>query len=132
MKILCPVFKNGGVIPKKYTGQGKDISPGFVFKCVPKDVNKLKFRCVDPDASGKPWTHWDVDLKPGTKKLGENIGKKGSSSIIKTYPNSWGKKKYQGPLPPKGDAHKYNFILFAIKGDKIVDKAKYAGYYSRD
>ena len=44
-------------------------------------------------------------------------------------PNSWGKKKYGGPMPPSG-THRYFFKLYALDIEKM--KAKTAEEFYKE
>lgn len=126
MKLLCPNFKHGQKMPKKYSKDGGNISPIFIFRNVPKDIDRLKLKCTDPE---QQYIHWNIDFKPRTKKIIENVQRKDPESVIEVFKNSGGRRMYNGPSPIKGETHKYNFLLFAIKETKIIAKAKLIVYY---
>ncbi len=69
MKIESPAFKEGGVIPKKHTGEGADVSPALAWSGAPAGVKEFALICDDPDApTPQPWVHWVVyNIPPDTK-----------------------------------------------------------------
>ena len=107
-------FKNGDIIPTKYTPYDTDIHPSFYWYGFPKETKSFAIICEDPDTpSGKIFTHWIVKNIPANVisiEEGENIGEE-----IK---NSWGIKRYKGPKPPNGK-HRYFFRIYAFKEEKL-------------
>lgn len=107
--IASSAFKNGGVIPARFTCDGENISPEIFVSNVPKEAQSLVVIMDDPDASGGTWTHWSVfNMPPTTKVLPE-----GKEPIGRDGINSWGKTGYGGPCPPKGE-HRYFFRVYAL------------------
>ncbi|MBE7560017.1 YbhB/YbcL family Raf kinase inhibitor-like protein [bacterium] len=155
MQITSSAFAPGGPIPKKYTGDGADVSPALEWKGLPADTKELALICDDPDAPrADPWVHWVVyNIPASATGLSEGIG---SPAAISKLPgaqlgkNSWGKLGYNGPMPPPGHGrHRYYFKLYAlseplklkagaskeellaaIKG-KLLDEAEVMGTYQR-
>ncbi len=115
MEITSSAFKEGGMIPKKYTCDGEDISPPLEWSGAPANNKAFALLCEDPDAPAGTWIHWVLyDLPPGVTKLPEQIpssrelangGKHGTTSA-----RSLG---YHGPCPPSG-THRYYFKLYAL------------------
>ncbi|MCX5799544.1 MAG: YbhB/YbcL family Raf kinase inhibitor-like protein, partial [Proteobacteria bacterium] len=58
LKITSPAFKDNESIPKKYTCDGKDISPPIIFENVPREAKSLVLIVDDPDAPMGTWVHW--------------------------------------------------------------------------
>ncbi len=123
MKLISAAFRNGKKIPRKYTGEGENISPAFVFEDVPKDAKELVLICHDPDAprifdGHIGFSHWVLyDIPPSTTKLEENV--KGFKRGI----NDAKKLGYTGPMPPvKHGKHHYFFTLIALKKKMNLDK----------
>lgn len=112
MKILSPEFQNNGLIPKKFTCQGEDVSPALVIQDVPREVKSLALIVDDPDASVGTWVHWVVFDIPLINRIEEDSvpGKQGT--------NDSGEIKYGGPCPPSG-THRYFFKIYAL--DKILN-----------
>ncbi len=114
MQLICPEFTNQGMIPAKYTCDGKNISPPLKFVAVPDNTISLVLIMEDPDVplAIRPdgmWNHWLVwNIYPETLEVpaGENppgqVGK-----------NTRGAIGYGGPCPPDRE-HRYFFKLFAL------------------
>lgn len=110
--LTSPAFKAGHPIPKKYTGEGADVSPPLSWTGIPAGTKELALLSDDPDApTPKPWVHWVLyKLSPILEKLQE--GDAGGGLAGK---NDFGKTGYGGPMPPKGHGvHHYHFRLFAL------------------
>lgn len=110
-QIESPAFENGGIIPKKYTCDGENVSPPLRWKEIPEGTESLALICDDPDAPMMTWVHWILyNIPPDTEGLEEGTNLKGA-----VYgKNSWGKLGYGGPCPPKGKPHRYFFKLYAL------------------
>ena len=50
IQITSSAFAQGQVIPKKYTGEGADVSPPLAWSGVPEKTKELALICDDPDA----------------------------------------------------------------------------------
>jgi len=120
IKITSPAFKDGGMIPSKYTCDGQDISPPLQWENLPPKTKSIALICDDPDAPMGIWVHWVVYDLPGyTKELKENFPED------ETLPDGtrqgitdFGKTGYGGPCPPSG-THRYFFKIYAL--DAPVD-----------
>ena len=142
MNIISPAFAHNTMIPKKYTCQGKDISPPLTISDIPEGTVSLALIIDDPDAPMRTWDHWIIwNIKP-TREIKEDSapGTQGK--------NSWGRQDYGGPCPPSG-THRYFFKLYAIdtemdlsagatKGDleaamkgHILEQAELIGLYQK-
>lgn len=119
--ITSSAFKMGSPIPKKYTGDGPDISPPLNWEGVPEGTKSLALICDDPDAPVGTWVHWVIFNIPTTvKELPENVPKQNLlSNGAKQGINDFRKIGYNGPAPPPGKPHRYFFRLYAL--DTILD-----------
>lgn len=116
-----PAFKNGGVIPGKYTCDGDDMSPPLAWTDAPSGTKSFALICDDPDAPLVTWTHWVVysiprdrtELREGqpTHEILEGVIQQGV--------NSWRRSGYGGPCPPGKSVHRYFFKLYAL--DQVLD-----------
>jgi Raf kinase inhibitor-like YbhB/YbcL family protein len=108
-------FEDGGMIPKKHTCQGGDISPQIDISGIPENALSLAIICDDPDAPSKVWVHWVIfNIPPNTRTLPEGLPtdktlKDGSIQGI----NDSGSIGYDGPCPPSG-VHRYYFKVYAL------------------
>ncbi len=107
MKILSPEFEHNGLIPKKFTCQGEDISPALIIEDIPKEAKSLALIVDDPDAPMGMWVHWVIFDIPLINRIEENSipGKQGR--------NDFGRNDYGGPCPPSG-THRYFFKIYAL------------------
>jgi Raf kinase inhibitor-like YbhB/YbcL family protein len=130
IQLTSSAFAQGRPIPKKYTGEGADVSPPLSWSGAPEGAKELVLICDDPDAPTKePWVHWVIYKIPATAKgLPEGIPRK---PRLKDPPgalqgsNSWldgDTTGYRGPMPPPGHGvHHYYFKLYALKAHLAVE-----------
>lgn len=115
--VKSDAFANAQVIPRKYTGEGEDISPPLSWSAPPAGTKELALICDDPDAPAGAWVHWVVYRIPADATSlpeGASAGKKNKLACTEGK-TSWGTPGYQGPLPPKGHGtHHYHFRLYAL------------------
>lgn len=115
IKIRSSAFEEGGMIPKKYSCDGQDVSPQLSWSAPPKGTESIAIVCDDPDAPGGVWVHWVIfNISPDVTELDENL------PPDKSFPdgsihgkNDFGKLGYGGPCPP-GGTHRYYFKLYAL------------------
>ena len=130
IELTSTAFAQGEPIPKKYTGEGDDVSPPIAWSGLPEEAKELVLICDDPDApSAEPWVHWIIYKIPvGVTGLPEGIP---SNPRLKSPPgtfqgkNSWPSGQtigYRGPMPPRGDRpHRYYFTLYALEARLPVE-----------
>jgi len=120
IKMESTAFAAGAAIPRKYTGDGQDVSPPLKWSGLPDGVKELALICDDPDApTPQPWVHWVIyGIPPTATGLPENVSKTAEPREVpgaRHGRNSWGKTGYGGPAPPKGHGtHHYHFKLYAL------------------
>lgn len=116
-QVTSPAFQDGGMIPKKYTCDGQDISPPLKLSGVPQGAKSIALIMDDPDAPRRTWIHWVLfNLPPDISELGEKLEAKSRTSVGALHgTNSWGRRKigYGGPCPPSG-THRYFFKVYAL------------------
>lgn len=119
MKLTSPAFHEGGIIPSRYTCEGKGTRPALVFHDIPPNAKSLVLIMDDPDVpsnvrSDNMWDHWVVYNIPATTlaihEQGHVPGTQGK--------NTDGKNCYQSPCPPDRE-HRYFFKLYAL--DTMLD-----------
>jgi len=117
LTVSSPAWKHGEPIPKKYTGDGADVSPPLVFAGVPTGTTSFALVCDDPDAPVGTWVHWVIYDLPGTATgVPEGVPKAASlPDGSRQGRNSWKKLGYGGPSPPPGKPHRYFFRLYALR-----------------
>ncbi len=108
-------FKDGEMIPQKYTADGQNVSPPLKWDSIPTGSKSLALIADDPDAPMGTWVHWVIFNIPITETgLPEGIPTKASlpdGSLQGT--NGSHELGYDGPSPPSG-THRYYFKLFAL------------------
>lgn len=118
--ITSSAFKEGQMIPAKYTCDGDNISPPLNWQPSPQGVKSFALICDDPDAPIGIWIHWVLwnipaeanglpEAVPTTTQLPDG-SKQGVTSA-----RSHG---YHGPCPPSG-THRYYFKIYAL--DTMLD-----------
>lgn len=129
LPLTSPAFGPGGVIPRQYTCDGRNISPPLHWSDVPSDATQLTLTMVDRDAPGG-FIHWQLSaMSPGTTDIG--AGQTPAVATVGT--NSFGTTGYRGPCPPRG-AHPHHYVikLTALADDRAVASGSLTGVYSRD
>ena len=120
LMIRSSAFANQARIPKRFTGDGEDVSPELSWSGAPAGAKELALICDDPDApTPQPWVHWVIYKVPASAAgLRENTPKTGSLSEpagALQGVNSWSEIGYRGPAPPRGHGvHHYHFRLYAL------------------
>ena len=124
MKLKSVSFSLMGLIPKRFSGEGEDISPEFQWSEVPEGAKSFALICEDPDAPvgpGKdhPFIHWVVyNIPENITYLPEGLIQAERVQLpvfVDQGKNSFGKIGYSGPMPPEGHGmHHYHFTLFAL------------------
>lgn len=110
MIITSPSFKDGEMIPKKFTCNGGNINPELQIQNVPPEAKSLAFIMDDPDAPGRIFTHWLVwNIDPKTSVIKEESTPPGGVEGV----NDARKIGYLGPCPHAG-THHYHFKLYAL------------------
>ncbi len=116
IEITSPAFKQGEMIPEKYTADGEDVSLPLSWTKPPEGTKSLVLVCDDPDAPMGTWVHWVMyAIPPERDSLPEGIAKEAEVlDGIKQGKNDFHKFGYGGPSPPKGKPHRYYFRLYAV------------------
>ncbi|HTV62558.1 MAG TPA: YbhB/YbcL family Raf kinase inhibitor-like protein [Verrucomicrobiae bacterium] len=121
MTLTSPAFAEGQAIPKKYSGQGENISPPLNWSGAPAGVKSFALIVEDPDAPMGTFTHWVIfNLPPDTTVLQANVPTSETlADGARQGENDFGRTGYGGPMPPGGNPHRYYFKIFAL--DTLLD-----------
>ncbi len=113
MTVSSSAWDAGGGIPRKYTGEGDDVSPPIAWSGVPTETSEIAILCDDPDAPRpKPWVHWVIAGIPSDR----TSLREGESAQFVEGRNDFGNLGYGGPMPPPGHGvHHYHFRVFALR-----------------
>src|SRR5690242_3652844 len=79
IQLTSTAFTEGQAIPRKYTGDGPDVSPPLQWDKVPDKAQSFALICDDPDAPRGTWVHWVVfNIPAAARKMDEGVaaGKK--------------------------------------------------------
>jgi hypothetical protein len=115
MELKSSAFEAGGIIPKKHTCDGPDVSPPLSWSDVPGGAKSLALIADDPDAPMGTWVHWVAwNIPPNARGLEEGVPKKDSlPNGMKQGTTDFRSIGYGGPCPPSG-THRYFFKLYAL------------------
>jgi Raf kinase inhibitor-like YbhB/YbcL family protein len=117
--ITSPSFKHAGMIPRRHTCDGLNISPVLQWTGVPAETKSLALIIDDPDAPDPvapkmTWVHWIVyNIPPNFDGLPETTSAEGLPRGALQGLNDWQHAGYEGPCPPIGK-HRYFFKLYAL------------------
>jgi Raf kinase inhibitor-like YbhB/YbcL family protein len=116
LNVQSPDFASGALIPTKFSGDGKDLSPNLYWSKAPAQTKSIAITCTDPDAPRGTWWHWIIfNLPPDVTQLKEGQSKGASlAGGISQGTNDFGNTGYNGPAPPKGPIHHYHFAVYAL------------------
>ena len=123
IEVSSTAFQTNQWIPKKYSGEGVDVSPPLAWTGLPAGTRELALICDDPDApTPEPWVHWVIYKIPADAQgLAENVppeARPASPAGAMQGKNSWPSGRtigYRGPMPPPGHGrHRYFFKLYAL------------------
>ncbi len=120
LTLESPALKAGGVMPKRYSAQGKDYSPPLVWSNLPQGTQELALIFENVD---EPRVHWLLYRIPATAQgLREGIpndevlsapGKiAGTVQGITDFKDSG--PGYHGPGQPFSEERRYRFVLYAL------------------
>ena len=120
IKLTSTAFKEGELIPKKYTCDGKNVSPPLEWSGIPISTQSIALICDDPDAPIGTWVHWVIfNIPASVNKLSENIPlNMAFEDGTAQGNNDFRKIGYGGPCPP-GGTHRYFFKIYAL--DKRIE-----------
>lgn len=114
MEITSTAFTHEGMIPRRFTCDGEDVSPPLAWKGVPPEAKSLALIADDPDAPRKTWVHWVLYNLPATSGgLPEGVPAERTLAGGRQGTSDFGRIGYGGPCPPSG-THRYFFKLFAL------------------
>jgi hypothetical protein len=119
--LTSTAFEEGQPIPLDYTAEGRNDSPQLKWTEPPAETKCLTLICEDPDARGGSFTHWVIfNIPVESRELPEGVPhREGLGNGTLQGRNDFGKLGYNGPRPPAGPPHRYQFKLFAL--DSALD-----------
>jgi Raf kinase inhibitor-like YbhB/YbcL family protein len=115
MQLTSSNFRDGEMIPIRFTCEGENVSPEFSWKEVPEATKAFALIMQDAQRPGG-FTHWVLYNIPGYKgSLDPEIpNQKRIAGIGMQGRNDKGEIGYTGPCPRSG-MHRYLVRLFALE-----------------
>jgi Raf kinase inhibitor-like YbhB/YbcL family protein len=114
LAVGSPDFRNGGVIPRRFTCDGGGARPSLSWAGVPARAVEVAVLVGDPDAPGGTFVHWTVWGLPHSSRGGVSPGTLPAGAVEGA--NSGGGTGWTPPCPPKGDKpHDYIFGVYALR-----------------
>lgn len=115
LSLLSSAFPSGGVIPRRHTCEGENVSPPLRWSRLSEDVKSLALIVEDPQDTGV-FTHWVLyNIPPDRSDLPEGVEAGGTLWWgAMQGRNSYGNVRYEGPCPPRRQEHTYYFRLYAL------------------
>ena len=113
--VTSSAFKEGQVIPAKYTCDGDDMSPPINWSGIPVEAKSIALIADDPDAPRGTWVHWVIFNMPSeVKGLAEDVPREEvlDNGAVQGV-NDSRQAGYGGPCPP-GGVHRYFFKVYAL------------------
>lgn len=93
---------------------GENLSPDLQWSGAPEGTRSFAVTCYDPDApTGSGFWHWVAwDIPATATSLPLGVARENSS--LKQARNDFGNAGYDGPQPPPGAPHRYQFSVHAL------------------
>lgn len=122
MIVRSSSFENNGMIPRKHTGFGEDLSPELLISDIPEETVSFAIILDDLDVPWKKnYNHWIVWNIPKTEIIPEGLsmGARIDKPIKACQGIGWGKNRYRGPKPPffLRKTHRYVFYVYALDNE---------------
>lgn len=117
MELSSTAFAPNGTIPRRFARDGEDVSPPLTWSGLPDETEALALVVEDPDAPRGTFTHWLLwDIPITSHELPEGVRHIGKffEDGRRQGDNDFDERGYSGPMPPKGETHRYVFRLFAL------------------
>ncbi|HEY3754804.1 MAG TPA: YbhB/YbcL family Raf kinase inhibitor-like protein [Opitutaceae bacterium] len=119
-------FADGGVLPRRYTADGEQLSPPLSWRGIPPQARYLCLVIEDADSpTERPLTHAIVlDLPADAAGLNEGALRSPhhSGQDLDLGKNSFHRAAYLPPDPPPGHGeHEYLFQLYALEALSLPD-----------
>lgn len=109
-------------IPSRYTCDGNDVSPPFNWTVdLPDGGPVAEYAITVTDSDANDFVHWVVAGIAGSEMtLPEGAGDAVSATGLLEGRNAYGTLGYQGPCPPTGQRHRYEFSLYAFSATVVL------------
>ena len=119
MTVDLPGLYAGEEIPIAYSCRGQDLSPALSWSDPPSGAAAFAVVVDDPDAPGGTFTHWVVyNLPASARGLPKDVAP--TDPAVPQGTNSFRRRGWSGPCPPKGSTHRYFVHVYALDGALTV------------
>lgn len=123
--VESPTLATGEMMPRKYTPDGRNLSPPLTWRNVPEGTRELAVLCQDHGAGDPPpWVHWIIyNIPASAGGLPEGVPFDSAGPLSGRLAgavqgnNGWGLAMYRGPAPPADDVHHYDFAVYALDAE---------------
>jgi Raf kinase inhibitor-like YbhB/YbcL family protein len=124
VRVSSPGILDGDAIPHRFSADGGNFSPPLSWSNLPEGTASLVITCDDPTGpQGKPFFLWVLyNVPPFLSDIPEGLSKvplcpevPGAAQGV----NDAGRVGYDGPAPPRGHTHQYEFLVHAL--DQVLD-----------
>ena len=121
MQLRSNAFADGGMVPRRLTCDGENLSPELHWSEPPAETRSFVVLCDDPDAPAGTWHHWAAyDIGADLASLAEGAVAPDGPHAFKQAMNDFGRPGYGGPCPPRRHGpHHYHFRLLALATDRL-------------
>ena len=98
---------------------GENLSPDLAWTGAPEGTRSFAVTCYDPDApTGSGFWHWVAwDIPASTTSLPVGVPRE-DSSLVQAV-NDFGNVGFDGPEPPAGAPHRYQFSVHALPVESL-------------
>lgn len=111
--VELPGLEAGAEIPVEYSCRGQDVSPAVSWSDPPSGTTAFAVVVDDPDAPGGTFTHWIVyNLPASARALPRGVAP--ADPAVPQGVNSFRRKGWSGPCPPRGTTHRYSAHVYAL------------------
>lgn len=119
MQLSSSSFNHYTLMPKRYAGNGENLSPPLSWTGIPFETKSLVLIVDDPDAPDPTapkmvWVHWILyNIPPSVTELKEGIHSENLPAGTLEGITDFRRTGYDGPCPPIGK-HRYVHKLYAL------------------
>ena len=98
---------------------GENLSPDLAWTGAPEGTRSYAITCYDPDApTGSGFWHWVAwDIPAATLSLPVGVARE--DAALKQAVNDFGNVGFDGPEPPAGAPHRYQFSVHALPVESL-------------
>jgi Raf kinase inhibitor-like YbhB/YbcL family protein len=107
LALTSPSFSDGAMLPAPFTCEGP--SPELRWTGVPGETAQLVLAVIDRDAQDA--VQW---LVTGVAAADGSVGSGSTPAGARTLTNSFDRDGWNGPCPPAGSTHHYDFVVLAL------------------